>query len=170
MTLLPHGLIAAVALERLFELWLSRRNTARLLAAGAYEVGASHYPLIVILHVAWIASLWLAVPADAVIAWPWLGLYALLECGRGWVMITLGRYWTTRIIHLPNAPLVVAGPYRFFRHPNYVIVAGEIAVLPMVFGEWQIAVVFSILNAGVLVWRISIENGALATRPRIADQ
>ena len=80
-------------------------------------------------------------------------------------MITLGRYWTTRIVHVPDAPLIRAGPYRFCRHPNYVIVGGEIAVLPLVFGQWQIALIFSILNAGVLAWRIKIENAALATRP-----
>ena len=165
MSLAPHWLVALVALQRLLELVLSRRNTARLLAAGAQEVGANHYPLIVALHVGWLAALWAAVPASAPISWPWFEVYLALECGRAWAMLTLGRYWTTRIIHLPGAPLVRAGPYRFCRHPNYAIVCGEIAVLPLVFGQWQIALAFSILNAAVLAWRIRVENAALATRP-----
>ena len=99
------------------------------------------------MHAGWLASLWVTVPASAPISWPWFVVYLALECGRAWVMLTLGRYWTTRIIHLPGAPLVRSGPYRFLRHPNYVVVCGEIAVLPLVFGQWQIALVFSILNA-----------------------
>ena len=165
MSLVPHWLVALVALERLLELALSRRNTTRLLAGGAHEVGAEHYFLIVAVHVGWLAALWAAVPALAPISRPWFAVYLALECGRAWVMITLGRYWTTRIIHVPDAPLIRAGPYRFCRHPNYIIVGGEIAVLPLVFGQWQIALIFSILNAAVLAWRIKVENAALAMRP-----
>lgn len=165
MTLLPHWLIALVALQRLLELVVARRNTARLLASGAYEVGANHYLLIVAVHVAWLAALWVAVPAAAPVSWPWLAIYLALACGRIWVMLTLGRYWTTRIIRLPGAPPVRSGPYRLFRHPNYAIVCGEIAVLPLVFGQWPIALVFSVLNAGVLTWRIHVENAALAAPP-----
>ena len=165
MSLVPHWLVALVALERLLELALSRRNTTRLLASGAHEVGADHYLLIVAVHVGWLAALWAAVPASAPISWPWFVVYLALECGRAWVMITLGRYWTTRIVHVPDAPLIRGGPYRFCRHPNYLIVGGEIAVLPLVFGQWQIALIFSILNAAVLAWRIKVENAALAMRP-----
>jgi methyltransferase len=164
VSLIPHWLVALVALQRLLELVLSRRNTARLLAAGAQEIGASHYPLIVALHVGWLAALWASVPASAAISWPWLAVYVALECGRIWTMLTLGRYWTTRIIHVPDAPLVRSGPYRFCRHPNYAIVCGEIAVLPLVLGQWQIALVFSTLNAALLAWRIRVENTALAMR------
>jgi methyltransferase len=162
---IPHWLIAVVALQRLLELALSRRNTARLLASGAHEVGASHYPLIVAVHVGWLAALWMTVPASAPISWPWFAAYLALECCRAWVMLTLGRFWTTRILHVPGAPLVRSGPYRVFRHPNYAVVCGEIAVLPLVFGQWPIALVFSILNAGALAWRIQVENAALAARP-----
>jgi methyltransferase len=165
VSLIPHWLIALVALQRLLELALARRNTARLLASGAYEVGANHYVLIVALHVAWLAALWITVPASASISWPWFAAYLVLEGGRAWVMLTLGRFWTARIIHVPGAPLVRSGPYRFVRHPNYVIVCGEIAVLPLVFGQWPIALVFSFLNAGALAWRIQVENAALAARP-----
>jgi len=165
VSLIPHWLVAVVALQRLLELVLARRNTARLLASGAHEIGASHYPLIVALHVGWLAALWVAVPAFAPISWPWFATYLALECGRAWAMLTLGRFWTTRILQVPDAPLVRSGPYRFVRHPNYIVVCGEIAVLPLVFGQWPIALVFSILNAGVLAWRIQAENAALAARP-----
>jgi methyltransferase len=169
VSLVPHWLVALVALERLLELVLSRRNTTRLLANGAHEVGANHYLLIVAVHVGWLAALWATVPASAPISWPWFAFYLVLECGRAWVMVTLGRYWTTRIIHLPDVPLIRSGPYRFLRHPNYVIVCGEIAVLPLVFGQWPIALVFSLLNAAVLAWRIRVENAVLATRPGRGD-
>ncbi len=165
MNLIPHWLVAVVALQRLLELVLARRNTARLLASGAQEVGASHYLLIVAVHAGWLAALWMTVPASAPISWPWFAVYLALECGRAWVMITLGRYWTTRILHVPGAPLVRGGPYRFVRHPNYAVVCGEIAVLPLVFGQWPIALIFSLVNACVLAWRIQIENAALAARP-----
>jgi methyltransferase len=169
MTLVPHWLVGLVAVQRLLELALSRRNAARLLSRGGYEIGADHYPYIVGVHAAWLATLWITVPADAAASWPWLAAYLALQCGRAWVMLTLGPYWTTRIIHLPAEPLVRSGPYRFCRHPNYVVVAGEIAVLPFVFGQWYTAVVFSILNAAVIVWRLRVENAALAMRPRLSD-
>ena len=165
MTLLPHWLVALVAAERIAELIIARRNTTRLLARGGHEVGAGHYPLIVATHLGWFAALWLAVPRTAAIAWPWFAVYMLLVAGRVWVMTTLGPYWTTRIIQMPAAPLVRHGPYRYCRHPNYAIVAGEVAVLPLVFGRWDLAVAFSLLNAAVLAWRMHVENAALAARP-----
>jgi methyltransferase len=169
MTLLPHWLIGLVALQRLLELALSRRNAARLRSRGGCEIGADHYPYIVGVHAAWLATLWFAVPADADASWTWLAVYLALQVGRAWVMLTLGSYWTTRIIQLPAEPLVRTGPYRFCRHPNYVVVAGEIAVLPLVFGQWYTAAAFSALNALVLAWRIRVEDAALAMRPRVSD-
>jgi methyltransferase len=169
MTLVPHWLVGLVAIQRLLELALSRRNAARLLSRGGYEVGAAHYRYIVAVHVAWLAVLWLSVPAEAVLSWPWFAAYLVLQCGRAWVMLTLGPYWTTRIIHVPAEPLVRGGPYRFCSHPNYVVVAGEIAVLPLVFGQWYTAAMFSILNALILTWRIRVENATLATRLRIGE-
>lgn len=159
-------ILLAVTLQRLAELWLSRRNTRRLLADGAAEIGAGHYPLLVALHAAWLGALWLLVPADAAIRWPALAGFLLLQLVRIWVLLHLGRFWTTRIVSLPGAPLVAAGPYRWCRHPNYVVVAGEIALLPLAFGAWQVALVFSLLNAALLAWRIRIEEGALAARRR----
>lgn len=156
----PIVLLSLVTAERLGELVLARRNTERLLARGAVEHGAGHYPLIVLLHAAWLAGLWL-------LAWNlpiqpgWLAVFLVLQVLRVWVLASLGERWTTRIIVLPHAPLVARGPYRWLSHPNYVVVIGEIAVLPLVFGLAWYAVVFSLLNAAVLTVRIRAEAAAL---------
>lgn len=156
-----------VLLQRLAELWIARRNTERLLANGAVEIGAAHYPYFVVLHASWLAAIVLLTPDHAAADWRWLAVYGLLQGARLWVMLSLGRFWTTRILHLPGAPLVRRGPYRFLRHPNYLIVAGEIAVLPLVFGHWEMALVFSGLNAWLLSERIRQENEALAQRQAV---
>jgi len=153
-------ILALVTLQRLGELWLSNRNTSRLLALGAHEVGAAHYPLIVAVHAAWLAALWWLAPGQP-IAFLWLALYVLLQAARIWVLASLGPRWTTRIIVLPQTPLVKAGPYRFVSHPNYVVVVAEIAVLPLAFGLWPVALIFTLLNAAVLAIRIREENHAL---------
>ena len=153
-------ILALVTLERLFELGLARRNTARLLGHGAREHAPGHYPLIVAVHVLWLAALWWLARARPIDGF-WLALFVLIELGRAWVLTTLGPRWTTRIIVLPDAPLVRTGPYRFLNHPNYWVVVAEIAVLPLVFGLWQIALVFTLLNAAVLTVRIREENRAL---------
>ena len=152
--------LALVTLQRAGELWLSNRNTRRLLAQGAHEYGASHYPLIVAVHVLWLAALWWLAPVRPVDGL-WLALFVLIEIARIWVLATLGSRWTTRIVVLPGAPLVRRGPYRFVNHPNYLVVIAEIAVLPLVFGLSQVALVFSALNAAVLTVRIRDENKAL---------
>ncbi|MEQ9557781.1 MAG: isoprenylcysteine carboxylmethyltransferase family protein [Rhodospirillales bacterium] len=156
--------IALVALLRLAELVHARRNTAGLLARGGVEHGRSHYPVIVALHAGWLLALAILVPADTSVHWPWLALFGALQAARVWVIASLGPYWTTRVITLPGAPLVRRGPYRFLRHPNYLVVAAEFAVLPLAFGAWQIALAFSVLNALVLAWRIRVEQAALAPR------
>ncbi len=107
-------------------------------------------------------------PASAPVFWPLLAVFALLQAARLWVIASLGRYWTTRIITLPGAPIVRRGPYRWLRHPNYAIVAAEIAVLPLAFGAWPIAVVFSGLNALLLRHRIRLEEQALAPRATVS--
>ena len=154
------AILAFVTLQRLTELPIAAANTKRLLAAGGYEVGASHYPLIVAVHAAWLAALWWLAPGKP-INLAFLALFVLVEAGRIWVLRTLGPRWTTRIIVLPGEKLVAAGPYRFVDHPNYLVVIGEIAVLPLVFGLWQVALIFSLLNAAVLTVRIRAENAAL---------
>ncbi len=154
--------ILLVALQRLAELGYARRNARRLLAAGGVEHGAGHYPLFVALHGAWLAALFVMVPAEAPADWGLLGLYGLLQLGRLWVIASLGRRWTTRVIVVPGAPLVTRGPYRFLRHPNYLIVALEIPVLPLAFGAWQIALGFGLANLALLAHRIRVEERALA--------
>ena len=157
--------LALVAAQRLAELTYARRNTRSLLAEGAHETGAGHYPLVVAVHALWLAALAVFVPADQPPNWPLLGIFVVLQGLRLWVLASLGRYWTTRIITLPGAPLVRRGPYRFLKHPNYRVVAGEILVLPLAFGAWEIALIFSLANAAVLAWRIHCEARALSERP-----
>ena len=158
------ALLGAVTVERISELFLARRNTKRLLQAGAVEVAARHYPLIVALHGLWIAGLWL-LAIDLPIKPFWLSIFIALQALRIWTLATLGRRWTTRIIVLPDAPLVTRGPYRFISHPNYAVVIGEIAVLPLAFGMVWYAVAFSLANAAILTIRIRAENHALHFRP-----
>jgi methyltransferase len=161
-------LVLAVALLRLAELAYAERNTRRLLARGGQEVGAGHYPLLAVLHAAWLGAIFFTVPADAPLSLPLALLFAALLGARVWTLWSLGPYWTTRVITLPEAPLVRRGPYRHLRHPNYVIVAGEIAVLPLIFGAWRLALLFSVLNGALLWHRIRIEDEALAPRRRHA--
>ncbi len=154
-------LLALVTAQRLGELVLAGYNTRRLKAQGAYEVAPGHYPLIVILHGAWLIGLWW-------LAWnrplnlPLAALFLVIEGLRVWVLMSLGARWTTRIIILPDAPLVRRGPYRFIPHPNYSVVAAEILVLPLAFGLWTYALAFTVLNAAILFVRIRAENAALA--------
>ena len=164
---LPYAIMAFVTLQRLSELVIARRNTARLLAAGAHEVGASHYPVMVAMHTAWLAALWFTV-GDRPVAMPLLIVFAGLQLMRIWVLATLGPRWTTRIIVTQDAPLVNKGPFRLLRHPNYAVVTAEIAVLPLTFGLLWIAALFTLLNAAMLYVRIGAENRALyepAPRP-----
>jgi methyltransferase len=154
-------ILAVVTLQRVAELVVSRHNARKLMARGAVEVAPAHYPLIVAVHAGWLISLWLFgrhQPVNVVA----LVFYLVLQGFRFWVLRTLGSRWTTRIIVLPGQPLVSTGPYRYLSHPNYAVVAGEIAVLPLVLNLPLPAVIFTVLNAAVLAIRISAENRALA--------
>ena len=155
------AILAFVTFQRLAELVLARQNTRALLAAGAREYAPGHYRLIVAVHAGWLAALFWLAPGQP-IHWPFLALFVALQLGRVWVIRTLGPRWTTRIIVLPGAPLVTGGPFRFVSHPNYLVVIGEIAVLPLVFGLWEVAALFSVLNAIVLTIRVQAENRALS--------
>ncbi len=157
---LPYAIMAFVTLQRLSELVIARRNTARLMAAGAREYGAGHYPVMVAMHTAWLIALWFSV-GDRTVSWPLLLIFAVLQGMRIWVLATLGPRWTTRIIVLQGASLVARGPFRFLRHPNYAVVTAEIAVLPLTFGLVGIAALFTVLNAAMLYVRIGAENRAL---------
>jgi methyltransferase len=168
MTAIAYAIIFLVVLQRLGELLLANRNTKRLKAQGAVEIGAGHYPLIVLLHTAWLlAVLWL-LPVPLEISWPWLAIFVLLQAGRIWVIASLGPYWTTRIISVPGKALVKRGPYRFVRHPNYLVVAGEILALPLAFHEIPVAIFFSLANAAILFWRIREEEAGLVTRRELS--
>lgn len=153
--------LGLVALQRLLELLYSARNTRRLLAGGGVESGAVQYPFFILLHAAWLASMAIFIPAATIPNWNLIALYALLQPFRIWTIATLGPQWTTRLITLPGAPRVRRGPYRLFRHPNYIIVCAEIAILPLAFGAREIAILFSFLNAALLSWRIRLEERAL---------
>ena len=157
-----YAVLGLVVLQRAAELGVAASNTRRLRAQGAIELDASGYPWFVVFHGAWLASLFLLVPPDAVPSWPLLVLFVALQLGRLWAIATLGRRWTTRIMVLPGAMLVAGGPYRYLRHPNYAVVAGEIAVLPLAFGAIAIAAVFSAGNLALIARRIAIEDRALA--------
>lgn len=154
-------LVGYVILARFAELLVARRNTRRLLARGGHEVGRRHYPLIVATHTAWILALAFLVPTEAPPAPHFLIPFVLVQVIRYWVIGSLGARWTTRIIVVPGAPLVKHGPYRWLRHPNYWVVAAEIALLPLVFGAWEIALGFSVVNAVILLHRVRIEEREL---------
>jgi methyltransferase len=168
-----YAVLGFVVVQRAAELALAAKNTRRLREAGATEIDARGYPWFVVLHTTWLLSLYLLVPAETAPSWPLLGVFALLQLGRLWVIATLGRRWTTRIIVLPGARLVEGGPYRYLRHPNYAIVIAEIAVLPLAFGAVAIALLFSALNLVLILRRIAIEDRTLAFmssgQPRSAD-
>jgi len=154
-------LLGYVVLARLIELSVARRNTRRLLAQGGYEVGRKHYPLIVAMHAAWILAIVFTVPTATPVAPHFLVLFVITQGLRYWIIGSLGARWTTRIIVVPGVSLVKHGPYRWLRHPNYLVVVAEIALLPLIFGAWQIALGFSVINAIVLSYRVRIEDAAL---------
>jgi len=154
-------LLAFMVAERVWELAYAQRNTRRLLARGGVEFGADHYPVIVALHAAWLFGLFAFGRHQPVNPW-WFAAYLLLLTGRIWVFWSLGPSWTTRIVVVPGETLVARGPYRFMRHPNYLIVVLELAVVPLALGMPIFAVVFTLLNVAMLTWRIGEENKALA--------
>jgi methyltransferase len=153
-------ILTLVVIQRLAELFIAKRNTDRLLNNGGVEISSGHYPLIVAFHAIWLGGLWYLVWGHEV-QWPWAFAYLVLQAARGWIIAALGSRWTTRIIIVPGETLSTAGPYKYFRHPNYMIVAAEIFILPMVFGLWLYALVMGSINLGVLYWRIREEEAAL---------
>jgi methyltransferase len=159
-------LLGLVTAERIAELDLARRNTAALLAKGALEFAPRHYPVIVLTHALWLASLWIF-GATRMIDPAWLAVFLSLQVLRVWTLMTLGPRWTTRIIVLPDSPLVANGPYRFVSHPNYLVVIGEIAALPLCLGLPSLALIFSAANAILLFIRIRAETIALTGSRRV---
>ena len=151
-------------LQRGLEEIYSAANTKRLLAQGAREAGASYYPVVATAHLGWIAGIFLLIPPDAPVYWPLLVLYLALQVIRYWVIATLGRYWTHRIITLDGAPVVTSGPYKVTRHPNYAVTLAETLLLPLVFGAWQFALIMAAIWAAVLHYKILLEDAAIADR------
>lgn len=158
--------IAAILLlaQRVLEEIYSASNTKRLLAEGAQEAGAEYYPVVATAHLGWIASLFLLVSPNATVYWPLLALYLLLQIARYWVIGTLGRYWTHRIITLETEPVVRRGPYKYIRHPNYVVTLIETMLLPLCFGAWGLALIMTAIWAAVIHYKILLEDAALAKR------
>jgi methyltransferase len=154
-------LVAFLVVQRIAELALARSNARRLRAAGGVEFGAAHYPFMVVSHAIWLAGLWL-LGRDRPIDSSWLSLFMLLQAGRVWVIASLGRRWTTRVIVLPATKPLARGPYRFVKHPNYLIVALEVAVIPLALGLPLFALIFTLANGAILAARLSVENRALA--------
>ncbi|MGO4854100.1 isoprenylcysteine carboxyl methyltransferase family protein [Phaeovulum sp. W22_SRMD_FR3] len=161
-------LLTFVTLGRLGELWLAQRNTRALLAMGAMELAPGHYPAIVALHTAWLGALWIF-GAEHAVDPRWLAVFLVLQAARIWVLGTLGARWTTRIIIVPGETLVSRGPFRYVNHPNYMVVIGEIAVLPLCLGLPWVALVFTLLNAAILTVRIRAENAGLKMALRHAE-
>jgi len=156
--------ISFVILLRMGEMILSRRNEAWLLQHGAIETGQRHYPVIIVLHVLFFASLIVEYSVKQTITFNVFLLipFFILQAAKIWIVFSLGKFWNTKIYRIPDAPLIKRGPYRYFKHPNYMIVVIEIAVIPLMFQLVYTAIVFSILNAIVLTIRIYEENKVIA--------
>jgi methyltransferase len=155
-------LLGYLTVQRLVELWWAKQNERRLLAAGGVEYGRSHLWLIVLLHTVWLAGMWL-IAYDHSVSAAFLALFVVLQIARFWVLATLRRRWTIRVVAMPGERPVTRGLYRWLRHPNYAVVVGEIAVVPLALGLPFYALVFSILNGVALAIRIPVENAALAS-------
>ena len=157
--------VCLVGLQRLLELSYSRRNERRLRARGAVERGAGHYPVMVAIHSLWLVSTLvegLARGPHIPAWWPLpLAAFLLVQPLRYWAIASLDVNWNTRILVLPGGTLVRSGPYRYFPHPNYVVVAVEVLTFPLIFGAWITAIVFTLLNTALLYVRIKSENRAL---------
>jgi len=158
------ALLLFVTLQRFVEFIWDWQNTHRLRAAGGVEFGGVHYPAMMLVHASWLAGLWV-LGYDQPVATGYAVVFLLLQIGRYWVLATLGRRWTTRVIVLPGAPLIERGPYRLMRHPNYAIVAGELTLVPLALDLPVYALVFLVLYAGAAYLRIQVENSALASVP-----
>jgi methyltransferase len=160
----PQIAAILVLAQRGLEELYSARNTKALLAAGGREEARAYYPVVAATHLAWIASIFFLIPPDAVIVWPLIAYYLVLQVLRYWVIGSLGRYWTHRIITLPDAPIVIRGPYRYLRHPNYAVTIVETLVLPLAFGALALGAIMTALWWTVLNTKIRLEDEALRSR------
>jgi methyltransferase len=164
--LLGPAQIAAllVLLQRGFEELYSRRNTRRLIAEGAHEEGRDYYPVVAVTHLAWLASVFFLIPVQAPVSLPIIFVYLALQLLRYWAIGALGQHWTYRIITSDDAPRVLAGPYRYLRHPNYWVTVAEVAVLPAAFGAYALGAIMAAIEFVVLAYKSRLEDAALAAR------
>ena len=157
--------IILIAIQRLVELYIAKQNEIQLKSEGAVEYGKSHYRWMVLMHLSFFIVLIIEVVAlerDMSGLWPiWLTLFLIMQSGRIWVIRSLGKHWNTKIIVVPDADVVIKGPYKFFRHPNYIIVATEILVISLLFNAYYTAIIFSLLNVWMMMVRIPLEEKAL---------
>lgn len=154
-------ILSFVIIQRISELYISYKNTKILLSEGFLEFYPGHYPLIVAMHTTWLAALIFSVNEKAEINELLLFFYVALQFARYYIIGTLGKYWTTRIIRNPEKPLINNGIYKYIKHPNYLVVAFEIYLLPLVFDLWMQSLLFGTLNLFVLALRIYYENKVL---------
>ena len=161
---LPQMAALLILLQRALEELYSQRNTRRLLEQGAHQVGTDFYPIVAAVHLCWIAGLAVLVPPSAPVHAPLLIAFVVLQGLRYWIIATLGRYWTHRIITLPKAPIVSDGPYRLLRHPNYALTVAETLLLPLAFGQLALGVIFAVMWAAVLKHKAQLEDRALDMR------
>jgi len=153
-----------VLCQRGIEEWYSARNTRHLISQDAREVGRGYYPVVAVTHLGWIASLFTLIPAHAPVYWPLIALYLLLQVARYWIIFSLGPYWTHRIFTVEGAPIVRRGPYRWLRHPNYVLTVAETFVLPAAFGAFALAIIMTCIWGAVIAYKIVLEDAALMPR------
>ncbi len=169
------GVVVLVAMERIAEMVVSRRNAAWSFERGGVESGQRHYPVMVVLHSAFLAGMlveawWRRPDVPSALAWSMLAVVVLCQAGRWWCIGALGRHWNTRVIVVPGTPPVRRGPYRVLTHPNYVVVVVEGVALPLIHAAWVSAVVFTILNAALLRVRLDVEGSALRSLPVAAPE
>lgn len=160
----PQIAALLVLAQRGLEELYSAKNTKALLAEGGREVGSAFYPVVAATHLAWITSLFFLIPPDAIILWPLIAYYIVLQIVRYWVISSLGCFWTHRVITLPDAPLAARGPYRYLPHPNYAVTIVETFVLPLAFGAPALAAIMAPLWWIVLNYKIRLEDEALSAR------
>jgi methyltransferase len=160
----PQIAALLVLCQRGLEELHSQRNMQRLLQAGGREAGRDYYPVVAATHLCWIAAIAFLIPSNAPLYVAPLVMYLALQLARYWIIGTLGRYWTHRIITLDEAPMVTRGPYRLMRHPNYAVTLAETLLLPLAFGQVALAVIFTAIWAAVILYKIRLEDEALAER------
>lgn len=163
----PYLLLGLVVIQRVIELGWSERNRRELMKRRGREIGRAHYPLFILLHGTWLLAMFLFVQPGIPVHWAALGAFLLLQLLRVWTIASLGPFWTTRIITVDDQPLRRRGPYRLIRHPNYLIVAIEVPLLPWLLSLPSLAVLFGVLNLALLGWRIHVESVALSPRRQL---